>query len=111
MIDQVTVCLPNEPGKLAQMSRAMGADNIQIHALMVADTTDFGIIRIVCDRPQDALSLLRGLGYDTTLTQVVGIEVSDVPGGLGVLLDHLPRPTSTWSTLTPVPWADERSTS
>ncbi len=74
MIDQLTVCLPNEPGKLAQMSRAMGANNIQIHALMVADTTDFGIIRIVCD---------------ATLTQVVGIEVSDVPGGLGVLLDHL----------------------
>jgi hypothetical protein len=89
MIDQLTVCLPNEPGRLAQMSRAMGADNIQIRALMVADTTDFGIIRIVCDRPQDALSLLRGLGYDATLTQVVGIEVSDVPGGLGVLLDHL----------------------
>lgn len=89
MIDQLTVCLPNEPGRLAKMSRALGADNTQIHALMVADTTDFEIIRIVCDRPEDALSLLRGLGYDATLTQVVGIEVSDVPGGLGILLDHL----------------------
>ena len=107
MIDQLTVCLPNEPGKLAQMSRAMGANNIQIHALMVADTTDFGIIRIVCDRPQDALSLLLGLPRSR---RSLASRSQTSLAALGSSSTIWPRPTSTWSTLTPVPWAVEPST-
>jgi hypothetical protein len=89
MIDQLTVCLPNESGRLATMCRALGAANIQIHAIMVADTTDFGVIRIICDRPRFAMKLLEDLGYNAMLAQVVAIEVSNVPGGLGVLLDRI----------------------
>ena len=54
MIDQLTVFLPNEPGTLASMASVLGDANIQMHALMVADTADFGIVRIICDTPKAA---------------------------------------------------------
>ena len=48
MIEQLTVCLPDGPGKLAAMCGLLGHNGVQIHALMVAETVDFGIIRVIC---------------------------------------------------------------
>lgn len=89
MIDQLTVCLPNEPGRLASFCRLLGEKGVQIRALMVAETTDFGTIRVICDRPRATAELLRGLGYSALTTPVVAVEVEDVPGALGHVLDRL----------------------
>lgn len=89
MIDQLTVCLPDGPGKLAQMCRFLGENNIQIHALMVAETVDFGIIRVLCDKPRTTAQMLREAGYNAMCARVVAAEVENVPGGLGRLLDRL----------------------
>ena len=81
MIEQLTVCLPDGPGKLAAMCGLLGHNGVQIHALMVAETVDFGIIRVICDRPRHTAELL--------CTRVVAVEVQNVPGALGTLLDRL----------------------
>ena len=86
MIDQLTVFLPNKPGTLAGMARVLGEANIQMHALMVADTADFGIVRIICDTPKAAKRALDDAGYRAATTQVVAVEVDNVPGGLAKVL-------------------------
>ena len=63
MIEQLTVCLPDGPGKLAAMCGLLGHNGVQIHALMVAETVDFGIIRVICDRPRHTGHLLRRLPH------------------------------------------------
>lgn len=91
MIDQLTVFLPNEPGTLAQMAQVLGEANIQMHALMVADTADFGIVRIICDTPKRASRALADKGYRAATTQVVAVEVNNVPGGLAHVLRRFAR--------------------
>lgn len=87
MIDQLTVFLPNEPGRLANMARVLGEAGIQMHALMVADTEDFGIVRIICDTPRTAARVLADEGYRAAATKVLAIEVDNEPGGLARALE------------------------
>lgn len=89
MIEQLTVCLPDGPGRLAAMCGLLGQKGVQIHALMVAETVDFGIIRVICDRPRQTAELLRKEGYNAMCARVVAVEVQNVPGALGHLLDRL----------------------
>ena len=89
MIDQLTVFLPNEPGTLAKMAQVLGDNNIQMHALMVADTADFGIVRIICDTPKKASEVLANSGYRAATTKVVAFEMENVPGGLANTLRKL----------------------
>ena len=91
MIDQLTVFLPNEPGTLADMAQVLGDANIQMHALMVADTADFGIVRIICDTPKRASQALANSGYRAATTHVVALEVENVPGGLAKVLSRLAK--------------------
>ena len=89
MIDQLTVFLPNEPGTLAKMAKVLGDNDIQMHALMVADTADFGIVRIICDTPKRASRALADEGYRAATTQVAAFDVENVPGGLAKILRRL----------------------
>ena len=56
MIDQLTVFLGNTEGRLTALCKALGNAGIQMHALTLADTADYGLARIVCDQPQTALN-------------------------------------------------------
>jgi len=89
MIQQLSVFLENKSGRLAELCRALGDAGINMHALMVADTSDFGVIRIICDTPRAAKELLEGLGFGASLTPVLAIEIPDRPGGLADVLDRL----------------------
>ncbi|MDO4798681.1 MAG: hypothetical protein Q4A01_11765 [Coriobacteriales bacterium] len=91
MINQLTVFLPNEPGTLAELARVLGNANIQMHALMVADTADFGIVRIICDTPKAASAVLEREGFRAATTQVLAVEVNNVPGGLADVLEKLAK--------------------
>ena len=88
MIEQLTVCLPDGPGRLAKMCHLLGESDVQIHALMVAETVDFGIIRMICDRPRATCALLVENGYNAMCARVVAAEVENIPGALGRLLDR-----------------------
>lgn len=89
MIDQLSVCLPNRPGRLAEMCRLLGEWGIQIHALMVAETVDFNIVRLICDKPRTTTARLVELGYAAVTSRLVAIELKNVPGELGTVLDRL----------------------
>lgn len=82
MIDQLTVFLGNEEGRLTAMCRTLGDAGIQMHALVLADTTDYGIVRIICDNPQAATQALAQAHFTASLAKVVAVEVPNVPGGL-----------------------------
>jgi hypothetical protein len=89
MIEQVSVFLENTSGRLAELTRVLGDAGINMRALMVADTSEFGVVRIVCDRPRAAVRLLDEAGFGASVTDVVAIEVPDSPGGLADVLDVL----------------------
>ena len=89
MIDQLTVFLENTKGRLTSLCRALGDANIQMHSLALADTTDYGIARIICDDPRGAVAAISEAGFTANLTKVVAVEVPDVPGGLADVLDVL----------------------
>lgn len=89
MIEQLTACLPNEPGRLATMCRVLGEQGAQIFAIMVAETTDFGIVRVVCDRPHAMARILSSMGMSVTTSRIVAVELDNVPGALAAVLDRL----------------------
>jgi hypothetical protein len=89
MIQQLSVFLENSTGRLGELTRALGDASINMHALMVADTEQFGVVRIIADSPHRAKQILDGMGFSATLTPVVAVEVPDKPGGLADVLDAL----------------------
>lgn len=89
MIDQVSVFLENKAGHLAELCRTLGDAGIDMHTLMVADTEDFGVVRIICDTPRKAASLLDDKGFSASVTSVLAVEVPDQPGGLADVLEAL----------------------
>jgi len=91
MVEQVSVFLENSTGRLAELCRALGDAGIDMHALMVADTESFGVVRIICDTPKRAQEVLEGRGFSVALTPVIAVEVPDRPGGLADVLEALGR--------------------
>ena len=89
MIEQVSVFLENKSGRLAELTRTLGDAGINMHALMVADTSEFGVARIICDAPERAKALLDEAGFGASIAKVLAVEVPDRPGGLADLLETL----------------------
>lgn len=82
LIDQLSIFIENRPGSLAEITQVLADGGIDIRALSLADTTSFGILRIIAARPELAAELLREAGYTVSATKVVAVEVADEPGGL-----------------------------
>lgn len=89
MISQLTVFLENEEGRLADAVTTIGDANINMQALFLADTSDFGILRIFCDTPQKACEVLREAGFQARLIDVVAVSVANKPGELAKLMRYL----------------------
>ncbi|NBI32400.1 amino acid-binding protein [Enterorhabdus sp. P55] len=87
MISQLTVFLANERGRLAAACRTLADAGFNMHSLVLADTADFGVVRIFCDRPDEAASLLVDAGYRAAVTPVIAVRVPNEPGGLARLLE------------------------
>jgi len=85
-VEQLAVFLENKSGRLAEITRILGEKNINIRALSVADTADFGILRLIVDRVDEAKLALKEGGFTVGKTQVVAVEVPDRPGGLAGVL-------------------------
>jgi len=88
-VTQVSVFLENRAGRLASVARLLAEHDINIMALSLADTSDFGILRLVVDRSQEAVELLTRERFTVQQTDVLAIEVEDRPGGLAEVLDPL----------------------
>ncbi len=88
-VKQISVFLENKSGRLAEVTRALGDNDINIRALSIADTTDFGILRLIVNKPEMANSILKNEGFMVSETQVIAVEVPDYPGGLADVLSEL----------------------
>ena len=89
MIEQLSVFLENEKGRLARMCRVLGEAGHDMRALVVADTSEYGVARVICDRPHAARQALEKAGFAVSVTAVIAVEVPDRPGGLAAMLELL----------------------
>jgi len=88
-IEQLSVFLQNERGRLAKMCRILGGAGLNMHALVVADTSEYGVARVICDRPHAAKVVLEHDGFAVSVTRVIAVEVPDRPAGLAEVLERL----------------------
>ncbi len=86
IIKQISVFLENKFGRLAAVTRILGEAGINIRALSIADTADFGILRLIVDKPNQAYEVLKDARFTVSETEVLAVEVKDVPGGLSSVL-------------------------
>ena len=85
-VKQISVFLENRAGALESMTAVLGENKIDMRALSLAETKDFGIVRIIVDDVYEATTVLKEAGYVHTLTPVVVIAIPDEPGGLNRVL-------------------------
>ena len=88
-VKQISVFIENKKGALAACTRYIADNGINIRALSIADTQDFGILRIICDNPKETESVLKKGGFISTVTDVLATEIADKPGSMATILEVL----------------------
>lgn len=81
-IKQLSVFIENQPGRLAAILEVLEKEELNLQALLISDTTEFCIVRMVLDKPEEGLEALRQAGFTTRTDWLLRVEVPDVPGGL-----------------------------
>lgn len=89
MARQISIFLENKAGRLLHVTRTLGEAGINIRALSIADTSDFGILRIIVNDPDKAYKILKEAGFTVSETQVVAVQVPDTPGSLADILEQM----------------------
>ena len=88
-IKQLSVFVENKSGRLAEITAVLAGAGIDIRALSIADTTNFGILRIIVDKPFEAETALKEAGLTVSLTSVLAIGIPDEPGGFAAAMKAL----------------------
>lgn len=88
-VEQISIFLENRAGRLAEVTRTLAENEVNIRALSLADTSDFGILRLIVSDHEKAKAVLKENGFTVGRTTVVAVEVPDKPGGLNSILDLL----------------------
>ncbi len=86
-INQISVFLENKSGRLADVTKVLADGNINLRAMTIADTADFGILRLIVNNPDKAAQILEENGFTIRITKVLGIEIDDKPGGLHKIME------------------------
>jgi hypothetical protein len=89
LIKQISIFIPNKKGSLSQLTDILIAHNIDIRAIAVFDTSEFGILRIVVDDPDRALEILNREGAVAKVSKVIAVEPEDKPGSLNHIFNIL----------------------
>jgi hypothetical protein len=89
MAEQISIFIENKSGRLAEVTDLLAKNSINIRALSLADTADFGIFRLIVNDPGTAERLLKDRGFTVAKNEVVAVEVPDRPGGLAGILATL----------------------
>ncbi len=87
--EQISVFLENKAGRLAEVTAILSEAEVNIRALALADTSDFGVLRLIVDNNVKAVKALKNRGFTVGRTDVLAVEVEDKPGGLHRILDML----------------------
>lgn len=85
-IPQISVFLENKAGQLADITGILSQNQVNMRAINIAETTDYGVLRLIVDDAAKASSILLEQGFILTMTPVVGVAVPDTPGGLSKVL-------------------------
>jgi hypothetical protein len=88
---QISVFLENKSGRLAELTHALAEGGINIRALSLAETIDYGVLRLLVDKPKEARTVLAKAGFTVTETEVIAVEMPDQPGGLAGIVDLVTR--------------------
>jgi hypothetical protein len=88
-VKQLSIFLENQSGRLAEVMGTLGNENVNIRALSLADTSGFGILRLIVNDIEKAHDVLHGKGFTVRETDVIAIEIPDRPGGLAGILSVL----------------------
>lgn len=92
MAFQVSVFAENKPGKIERITSILAKQNINIRAITINDSGDYGIIKLLLDRPEDGCTVLKEEGVAATLKEIVAVKIGDKPGSLhkvaAILKDH-----------------------
>ena len=86
-IKQISVFLENNAGRLGEVTRVLAQAEINLRAISIADTADFGILRLIVDKSDEAIEALKKAGYTTRLTDVAAVEIEDKPGSLATVME------------------------
>ena len=89
MFRQITVFLENKPGRMEEVAGCLAKNNINIHALSIADTTGFGILRMIVSKPEKAADALKSSGFMVKITEVIAVAIEHTPGSLYKVLREL----------------------
>ena len=85
-LTQISVFLENKKGRLLEVCSLLGEGQINIRALTIAESEGYGVLRMVVNRPQEAMRLLKSKAFVANLTDIVAVQVEDKPGGLASVL-------------------------
>jgi hypothetical protein len=90
-IKQISVFLENNAGRLGEVTRTLARADINIRAISIADTADFGILRLIVDKGDEALGALNAGGFTTRVSDVAAVEIEDSPGSLARVMELFQR--------------------
>ena len=90
-IHQISVFLENRAGQLAEITGVLAKKGIDLRAINIAETSDYGVLRLIADKPQEAATTLLEQAFILSMTPVVAVSVPDTPGGLAKVLDVLAK--------------------
>lgn len=88
-IKQISVFVENSTGRLSNFTKVLADNGVDMKALCIADTVDFGILRCIVDDPEKATKILNENGFTASITEVLAVEMKDIPGGLHSVLEVL----------------------
>jgi hypothetical protein len=88
---QISVFLENVAGRLAEVTRTLSGAGINLRAMTIADTADFGILRLIVDDAEKTTKVLESNNFTAKITEVLAVEVADKPGGLADVLEIFDR--------------------
>ncbi len=90
-LTQISIFLENRSGRMAKIMTTLGIAGVNIRAMSLADTSDFGILRLIVNDTEKGIAALKHAGFTIRLSEVVAIEVTDQPGELGKILNALEK--------------------
>jgi len=88
-VQQISVFVENKKGRLADITKVLAENNIDISAISIADTANFGVLRMIVNETEKAVQVIREAGYTVSITEVLAVEMEDKPGGLHKVLELL----------------------
>src|ERR1700692_1480294 len=88
-VEKISIFIENKSGRLAEVTGILGNAGVNIRALSLADTSDFGILRLIVNDRDKAMTVLKEYDFTVSRTEVVAVEVPDRPGGLAGILQSL----------------------